>query len=102
MPLFMVERTFPVAFELAPDDVIRLRAGHEEVGVRWVYSFLSADRRRAYCLFEASGLDAVRRAAAFDGLPVDSVVPVSEIQPDVLVRLAAANEPVDAAGPGPE
>jgi hypothetical protein len=86
MPLFMVERTFAVAFELGPDDVARLRAGHAEVGVRWVYSFLSADRCRAYCLFQAPDLAAVQRAAAFDGLPVDAVVPVSEIQPDVLAR----------------
>lgn len=92
MPLFMIERTFADELELAPDDVVRLRAGHASVGVRWVYSFLSADRRRAYCLFEAPDIEAIGRAADLDGLPMDAVVAVSEIQPDVLARPALRPE----------
>ena len=29
-------------------------------GVRWLFSFLTADQRRTYCLYEAPSPDAIR------------------------------------------
>jgi hypothetical protein len=49
---------------------------NDEEGVRWLYSFLSADRRKTYCLYEAVSADAIRRAAERAGLPADVVVEV--------------------------
>jgi hypothetical protein len=46
--------------------------------VRWLYSFLSADRRKTYCLYEAPSPDAIRRAAERAGLPADVIVEVTE------------------------
>ncbi|MBO0683022.1 MAG: DUF4242 domain-containing protein [Candidatus Dormibacteraeota bacterium] len=43
-------------------------------GARWLFSFLSADRRRSYCLYEAATADAIRAAARRAGLPADAVV----------------------------
>ena len=43
-------------------------------GVRWLHSFLSADKRKTYCLYEAPSAEAIRRAAARAGLPADVVV----------------------------
>ncbi len=52
-------------------------------GVRWLYSFLSADKRKTYCLYEAPSAEAIRRAAARAGLPADVVVEVTgQIRPD--------------------
>jgi hypothetical protein len=42
--------------------------------VRWLCSFLSADKRKTYCLYEAPPADAIRRAAARAGLPADAVI----------------------------
>src|ERR1044072_1272241 len=50
---------------------------NDEEGVRWLYSFLSVDRRKTYCLYEASSVEAVRRAAVRAGLPADVVIEVS-------------------------
>jgi len=33
------------------------------VGVKWLHSFLSADKRKTYCLYEAESGDAIREAA---------------------------------------
>ena len=83
MPIFMVERTF--AEELEPslevaDGINRINA---EEGVRWLYSFLSADKRKTYCLYEAPSPEAIRTAAARAGLPADVIVEVNQrIMPD--------------------
>lgn len=78
MPIFIVERTF--AEELEPS--IELADGinriNDEEGIRWMYSFLSADRRKTYCLYEAPSPEAIRTAAARAGLPADIVVEVRD------------------------
>jgi Protein of unknown function (DUF4242) len=83
VPIFMVERNY--AEELEPtldvaDGINRLNA---EEGVRWLYSFLSADKRKTYCLYEAPSPEAIRIAAARAGLPADVVVEVTNrVMPD--------------------
>jgi hypothetical protein len=46
--------------------------------VRWLYSFLSADKRKTYCLYEAASPDAIRRAAVRANLPADVIVEVTD------------------------
>jgi hypothetical protein len=84
MPLFLVERNFAEDLELAADDVVGIRAVNDEVGVRWVYSFLSADKRKTYCLYEAPNAEAIIEAARRNGIPADVIVPVSELIPDTI------------------
>ena len=78
MPIFMVERNY--AEELEPsleaaDGINRINA---EEGVRWLYSFLSADKRKTYCLYEAPSPEAIKTAAARAGLPADVLVEVTD------------------------
>ena len=83
MPIFMVERNY--AEELEPsievaDGITRINA---EEGVRWLYSFLSADKRKTYCLYEAPSPEAIRTAAVRAGLHADVVVEVTDrLMPD--------------------
>ena len=83
MPIFMVERNYADQLEPsleAADGINRLNA---EEGVRWLYSFLSADRRKTYCLYESPSPEAIRSAAARAGLPADVIVEVSDrLMPD--------------------
>ena len=88
MPLFLVERNFAEDLELSADDVLGIRAVNDDVGVRWVYSFLSADQRKTYCLYEAESAEVIREAARRNGIPADVIVPVSELQPDAIVAAA--------------
>ncbi|MDX1562408.1 MAG: DUF4242 domain-containing protein [Gammaproteobacteria bacterium] len=74
MPLFMIERNFAEQLDLSADDLTALGEINSEVGVKWVYSFLSADKRRTYCLYEAGSVDAIREAAQRAGLPADVVI----------------------------
>jgi ferredoxin-NADP reductase len=76
MPIFMVERRFADDLEASADQADEVNRINDEEGVRWLYSFLSADKRKTYCLYEAPFADAIRRAAARAGLPADAVVEV--------------------------
>lgn len=78
MPVFMIERRYAEDVEANAEEVDGINRINDEEGVRWLYSFLSADKRKTYCLYEAPSPEAIRRAAARAGLPTDVVVEVSE------------------------
>ena len=78
MPVFMIERRFADQLEASADDIDGINRINEEEGVRWLYSFLSADKRKTYCLYEAPSPDAIRTAATRAGLPADVIVEVSD------------------------
>src|SRR5918997_430319 len=63
MPLYVIERTFAEQLELSGEDVELIDEVNADEGVRWLFSFLSADRRRTYCLYEAPSPDAIVAAA---------------------------------------
>jgi len=77
VPIFMIERRFAADLEASAEGADMLNRINEEEGVRWLYSFLSADKRKTYCLYEAPFADAIRRAAARAGIPADAIVEVS-------------------------
>jgi hypothetical protein len=52
MPMFLVERTFAERMELGADEARALMEINADVGVTWLFSFLSADRKKTYCLYE--------------------------------------------------
>ena len=70
---------------LGCDDVRRIEDANADEGVRWLFSFLSADRRRSYCLYEAPSPDVILAAASRAGIPADVVVEVDRISADMYV-----------------
>jgi uncharacterized protein DUF4242 len=87
MPLYMIERTFADQLDLTSDDVELIDDVNADEGVRWLFSFLSADRRRTYCLYEAPSPDAIMTAARRADIPVDAVVEVGPAAPELSDRL---------------
>ncbi len=82
MPMFLIERQFAEVLELDGAVVAGVQRINADVGVNWVYSFLSADRKKTYCLYEAPSAEAIREAARRNGLPADSVIEVSQVRPE--------------------
>ena len=78
MPLFVIERTFAEQLELTGDDVKLIEEINADEGVRWLFSFLSADRRRTYCLYEAPSAEAIRSAAERASVPADAIIEVED------------------------
>ncbi|HAS10847.1 MAG TPA: DUF4242 domain-containing protein [Acidimicrobiaceae bacterium] len=81
MGLYVIERTFLEGLDPDALDEDEIKLVNDDVGVKWILSFLSADKRRTYCLYEAPNPEALREAAARLGIPADAVVAVEEIGP---------------------
>jgi hypothetical protein len=90
MPLFLIERNFAEAVEADPETMATIKQVNDEIGIQWLFSFLSADKRKTYCLYEAPNPETIRAAARRLGVPADTIVEVgSEVGP-----LAAMMTPV--------
>jgi hypothetical protein len=82
MPLFLIERNFAEAVETDPELEATIKQVNDEIGIQWLFSFLSADKRKTYCLYEAPNPEAIRAAARRLGVPADTIVEVgSELGP---------------------
>lgn len=83
MAKFIIERNFAEKLELTKRDVDNVNRINDDVGVKWIISFLSADKRKTYCLYEAPSAEAIREAARRAGVPADVITIVDEIDPAV-------------------
>ena len=81
MPLYVIERTFADRLELTGDDVRLIDAANADEGVSWLFSFISADKLRSYCLYEAPSPDAIMEAARRANVPADEIVEVNKFVP---------------------
>jgi len=80
--MYVIERAFAEQLDLTSEDVKLIEEVNADEGVRWLFSFLSADRRRSYCLYEAPSPDMIVAAAKRVGIPADAVVEVNRISAD--------------------
>jgi Protein of unknown function (DUF4242) len=83
MPRFLIERNFAETLEVTKEDVDQVRQINDEEGVKWLFSFLSPDKRKTYCLYEAPNAEAIRVAARRANIPADVVIEVSEVRPEM-------------------
>jgi hypothetical protein len=90
----MIERNFAEQLDLSSEDVELIDEINADEGVHWLFSFLSADRRRTYCLYEAPSVNAIVSAAKKANVPADVVVEVGAAAPELAERLQAWAETV--------
>ena len=69
MPRFIVERAFPGGLSLPMTDAganacARIVGGNADRGVTWIHSYVSADKKRTYCVYEAPSPEAIPPVAA--------------------------------------
>ena len=82
MPLFLIERNFAEQLELNHDAVTAVKQVNADVGAQWLFSFLSADKKKTYCLYEAPSAEVVRESARRLNMPADVVIEVGELRPE--------------------
>ena len=78
VPLFLIERNFAEIVQADPETMASIKEVNDEIGVQWLFSFLSADKRKTYCLYEAPNPEAIRAAARRLGVPADTIVEIGE------------------------
>jgi len=86
MPRYVVERTFPdgLGVPATPEGAAACRAVVErnsDGGVTWLHSYVSADDKTTFCVYDAPSPEAIRKAAARNKLPVDRITQVRVLDP---------------------
>jgi peptidyl-tRNA hydrolase len=78
MPIFLIERNFAEKLQVTPEGAAEINEINDQESVRWLISFLSVDKKKTFCLYEASSAEAIRRAAERAGIPADVIIEVGE------------------------
>jgi hypothetical protein len=86
LPRYIVERAFPDRLQIAVDEsgaqsCLGVVAGNLEDQVTWVHSYVSADKRKTFCVYDAPSPEAIRRAAKRNKLPVEHITEVRVLDP---------------------
>jgi hypothetical protein len=82
MPMYLIERRFAEQLDMTSEDARLIEEVNADEGVSWLFSFLSADRHRSYCLYEAPSPDAIVTAARRAGIPADVITEVDRVTAD--------------------
>ena len=86
MARYVVERIFPDGLhvpltEEGSDACLSVVDKNAILGVTWVHSYVSEDKKSSYCVYDAADADAIRAAADRNGLPVERITKVSVLDP---------------------
>ena len=86
MSRFIVGRAFPGGLLLPMTDAganacARIIGGNAEGGVTWIHSYVSADKKRAYCVYYAPSPETIRHVARHNDHPVDCITEVTVLGP---------------------
>ena len=86
MPRYIVERTFTDGLDIPmTDDGAKVCLGvvenNAEEQVTWVTSYVTTEKTKTYCVYDGPSPEAIQRAAAANGLPVDGIVEVKVLDP---------------------
>ncbi len=75
---FVVERTFAPGALDGLDAALKAKvnANNDRLGVHWVMSYANSAKTKTYCIYEGPSEAAIRKAAAANGLPIDSITEV--------------------------
>jgi hypothetical protein len=76
MPRYVIERNFAEQLDLTKEGVEKVNLINEQEGVQWIFSFLSADKKKTYCLYEAPSPEAIRAAARKNNIPADAIIEI--------------------------
>jgi hypothetical protein len=86
MPRYLIERSYAEQVVPTKEGLEGVKRINDEEGVAWIFSFLSADKRKTYCLYEAPNPEAIRAAARRNNVPCDAIIEIGgEIGPNMFV-----------------
>ena len=84
MPQFLIERNFAEQVAVNKELAATIKEVNDELSLRWVFSFLSADKKKTYCLYEAPNAEAIRDAARRLNIPADTIIELGgELRPEM-------------------
>jgi hypothetical protein len=86
MPRYLIERDFPEGLNIpctAQGASIcgGVVATNLENGVTWIHSYVAADKRKTFCIYDGPTPEAIRVCAQKNGLPVSQITEVMVLDP---------------------
>ena len=86
MPRYVVERTFPDGLNIPIDaqgaaSLLAVVDRNADDGVTWIHSYVSDDKRKTFCVYDAPSPEAIRKTADRNSLPLDQITQVSVLDP---------------------
>jgi hypothetical protein len=86
VPRYLIERTFEDTLAIPMNDVGRRFAGmviknNAAAGVTWIHSYVTADRKQSFCVYDAPTPQALRDAATRNELPIGRITEVNVLNP---------------------
>ncbi len=86
MPRYLIMRSFEAGLNIpvndeGADECIKITMNNLLDEVTWIHSYVTGDRKKTFCLYEAPSPEAVRRAARRNNLPVDQIIEVTVLNP---------------------
>jgi len=86
MPRYMVERQFADGLHIPQTEqgaqtcaaVVETNAVS---GVTWVHSYVSDDKRKTFCVYDAPNPEAIRKTASQLNLPIERITEVTVLDP---------------------
>jgi hypothetical protein len=86
MPRYVVERTFPEGLRIpvgseGAEMCLAVVDRNADEGVTWIHSYVSEDKKKTFCVYDAPSPEAIRKTATRNELPVDHITQVSVLDP---------------------
>jgi len=86
MARFLVERTFPDGLaipmtEQGADVCLTVVGNNLQDDVTWVHSYVTTDKKKTFCIYDAPSPEAIRKVAKINNLPVDHITEVRVLDP---------------------
>jgi hypothetical protein len=86
MPRYLIERTFPDGFAVPKTDegaqtCLVIVSNNALESVTWIHSYVTTDKKKLFCIYDAPTLQAIRDASERNNMPVDNIIQISVLDP---------------------
>ena len=86
MPRYVVERDFPDGLQVPIDDTgaiacLAVVDSNLTDQVSWIHSYVSLDKKKTFCIYDAPSPEAIRRTAGRNKLPIGRITEVRVLDP---------------------
>ncbi len=86
MKRYLVERSFPEELDIPMNEKgCRIIQGviskNSEAHVTWIQSYVSVDKKKTFCIYEAPSPEAIRKAAKENNTPVGKITEINVLNP---------------------
>ncbi len=86
MPRYIIERIFPDGLEIPVTQdgskiCLNVVQNNTDDNVTWIHSYVSDDKKKTFCVYDAPTPEAIRKVANKNKLPVEKITEVRVLDP---------------------